>query len=73
MVEHMNIPVGTIKPSFQFTLTQNFNFFNGDIDLISKLIVMFKQNGATANDLTIITPYNQYLDQMNKEMQQIFN
>jgi len=73
IVKHMGMDTERAKLLFGFIQTNNFKVFNGDINLVSQLVTSFKNGGATADQVTIICPFNEPLDALNKECQRIFN
>lgn len=59
---------------FEFvTGTKNFHISEGSIERVYDILRQLHQNGISANDVTIITPYNRDLDELNATAQQIFN
>lgn len=58
---------------FDFVTTENFEILEGTIEVVYDIIRALYQAGVNANDVTVITPYNKELDELNKTMQQIYN
>lgn len=53
--------------------SNNFTMCNGDDSYVRSLIKSFKDNGVSAKDFCIISPYNESLPQINKFTQLIYN
>lgn len=60
-------------PPFQFEETDNFKILDGDISTIRDLIKILQDCGTPSNKITIICPYNKYLQQINQICQEIYN
>jgi exodeoxyribonuclease V alpha subunit len=58
---------------FEYVETPNFSIIDGNIDLIFDIVRIFYEKGVPSSQITIITPYNTNLDELNKTCQQIFN
>lgn len=61
------------EPPFDFVTTDNFNMIDGNIEIVYDVLRALYNGGVSANDITIITPYNREIDLLNKTAQQIFN
>lgn len=58
---------------FDFVQTDNFTLIDGSVERVYDIIrAMYSQN-IPADQLTIITPYNKDLDDLNKTYQEIYN
>lgn len=64
------------SPDYRLKNAKNFTMIDtvktGDYTILETLIKEFKGKGVKRKDLTIITPYNEYLDDINKMAQKIF-
>lgn len=60
-------------PPFQFDETENFKIIDGDISTIRDLIKILQDCGTPSNKITILCPYNKYLQQINQICQEIYN
>jgi exodeoxyribonuclease V alpha subunit len=60
-------------PAFQFIETDSFNIVDGDISVIRDLINILKDSGIPDNNITVISPYNRDLIEINKMCQDIYN
>ena len=60
-------------PPFEFEETDNFNILDGDLSVIKELITVLQDNGVPHNKITVISPYNKYLVQINQICQEIYN
>lgn len=58
---------------FEFVTSSNFTMMEGSIEIVYDVIRALYNSGIPANDITMITPYNQEIDELNKTAQQIFN
>lgn len=58
---------------YRVTLTENFFLYEEGMSKITEIVSTFKRIGMNPNHLTIITPYNKYLDELNKKCQAIWN
>lgn len=59
--------------NFQFTVTENFQLLDGNINFIYDIVRSLKNCGIPSTNVTIISPYNKYLDEINSTCQQVFN
>lgn len=60
-------------PPFDFEVTDNFQIESGTIESVYDIIKALHNCGVTLDKVTIVTPYNKDLDQLNKIYQQIYN
>ncbi len=60
-------------PPFEFEETDNFNILDGGLDMIRDLVKVLQDNGVPSNKITIISPFNKYLPQINQICQKIYN
>lgn len=60
-------------PQFEFEETDNFNIIEGGMDMIRNLLTILQNNNVSGDKITIISPYNKYLQQINKICQNIYN
>lgn len=58
---------------FEFTETDNFTIIEADINAVFELVNAFKQSGIKCTNMTIVTPYNICVEQLNKGCQAIFH
>jgi len=58
---------------FEFVSTDNFLMIPGSIQRIHDVITMLYQNQVIATQVTIISPYNRDLDELNRMSQSVFN
>lgn len=58
---------------FQWQETVNFQLIEGGVERVYDLINAFYAAGKPATSLTIISPYNMCMDEINKVYQQIYN
>jgi len=58
---------------FEFTLTSNFNIIEGPIERVYDIIRGCFSSGIRSDQLVIITPYNRWLDIINRTFQDIYN
>lgn len=58
---------------FEFVTAGNFSLIEGSVDIVYDVLRALYNTGISANDITIITPYNKEIDELNKTAQQIFN
>lgn len=66
-------PEGYIEP-FEFNgAFSNFKIINGNIDLVELIIKKMYGASMKSDQLTVITPYTKYLNQLNNIYQQIYN
>lgn len=77
ILENSNLIVETSEsdyngPPFQFVETDDFNIFDGDVGTIKELLEILKENGENENDITILSPFNKYLNELNYIYQNIF-
>jgi len=56
----------------KFEPTSNFVLMPGNIDQISALAKAFKQQGINPYEITVITPYNKDLEDINKAFQELY-
>jgi hypothetical protein len=64
--------ISGIDSKFHFIPGNNFLTFNADINFISEMLKSFKQQGVNKDHITIITPYIEYIQPLNKMFQDIF-
>lgn len=57
----------------KFKTTLNFQLIEGNIDIVYDIVRALKNQGSGPNDVTILSPYNRSLDELNATCQQIFN
>lgn len=60
-------------PPFEYTLTNNFNILEGDINVVRDLVLALRNCGTKNDDIMIISPYNKYLANINSSCQEIYN
>lgn len=60
-------------PPFDFDEAEDFNIIDGNVDTIKELITILRDNGIDGSKITIISPYNKYLTDINKICQDIYN
>ncbi len=60
-------------PPFEFEEGGSFNIVDGNLSTIKDLIKVLQDNGVTSDKITVISPYNKYLPEINKICQDIFN
>lgn len=58
---------------FEFITSDNFSMFDGNIEIVYDVLRALYNSGIPANEITMITPYNKEIDELNKTAQQIFN
>lgn len=58
---------------FDFIPTENFAVLEGSVELVYDIIRLLYQNNIRSEDLTIVTPYNADLKNLNQTYQQIYN
>lgn len=56
-----------------FDETDNFSMITGGIQNIKSIIDTLYRNGIKGNEVTILSPYNEHLDELNAYCQGIFN
>ena len=59
--------------NFTYTPTDNFLMVDGNMETVTSLVQGFQQQGVAAADLTIITPRNEELAELNRNYQAIYN
>ncbi len=68
---------GSVKQQFlapfEFDVGAGFYLHSGSTKEIYKIITKLYENGIDFENTTVITPYNEYLDIINKKCQEIFN
>lgn len=52
--------------------TENFTFADGPIEVVEDIVKAYYQSGVRAKDITIVTPYNRCLDDLNEMVQNIY-
>jgi hypothetical protein len=60
------------RPPFEFTQTSNFTIMSGNITNVYDIIKTLHSAGANSSNVTIVTPYNKDIDELNKLFQQIY-
>ena len=60
-------------PPFQFEEGGSFNILDGNLNTIKDLLKVLQDNGVSSDKITIICPYNKYLQEINKICQEIYN
>jgi len=60
-------------PPFEFEEGGSFNIVDGNLSTIKDLIKVLQDNGVTSDKITVISPYNKYLPEINRICQDIFN
>lgn len=58
---------------FEFTETDNFTILEGTMEDCLNLVRVAYQSGIKCTNMTIITPYNIWVDRLNKGCQEIFH
>ena len=61
------------KDPFEFTTTSNFVVESGYLSTVYEKIYFYYKKGIPAPDIVILCPYKKYLDEINKEFQEIYN
>lgn len=59
--------------NFNFEITKNFNILPGDISIVQALIQGLYNSGITSDNVTILSPYNKYIANINFICQTIYN
>lgn len=59
--------------NFTFTETSNFAVLEGGIDLVYDIMKGCYAANITAQQVIVLTPYNEYIVPLNREIQNIFN
>lgn len=57
---------------FEFTQTPNFTIMPGNRDNVCDIVKSLHSAGVKSNQVTIVTPYNKDIDELNKMFQQIY-
>lgn len=60
-------------PPFQFQESDDFNIINGSIQDVGELIKILQDSGIPNAKITVISPFNRYLDEINLMCQDIYN
>lgn len=60
-------------PPFDFEEGGSFNILDGDLSTIKDLIKLLQDNGIGSDKITIVSPYNKYLQEINKICQEVYN
>lgn len=60
-------------PPFRFEDSDEFNILEGNTDTIGELVKILQDSGINSNKITVITPFNKYIDEINTICQQIYN
>ncbi len=72
--QQMNQPItGDISEPFQFKSSTNFILSGGDDNTVCNMVRALFRKGIKSTWLTIITPYNMYLKQLNTNVSMIYN
>ena len=71
IIEHKN--ENYTGPEFKFDLTKNFKIFQGDLEIVNKLLQTLENNGIPSEKIVIISPYNRDLDFLNQKCSQLYN
>lgn len=58
---------------FRFVPTKNFSICNNNIEYVADILTQLHNANVPAREITVITPYNRDVDQLNKMAQEIFN
>jgi hypothetical protein len=58
---------------FSFVSTENFSLYEGDLTLVHNIVRLLYQSNIKANELTIVTPFNADLVDLNRACQEIYN
>lgn len=58
---------------FEFAETDNFQIINGDINTVHEIASSLLSIGIDAEQVTVLTPYNRDIEEINRLMQEIFN
>ena len=61
------------KDMFQFAETANFRLLKGGTDLVEHILEMFKTKGLTPDQVQVITPYVECVDQLNILSQKVWD
>ena len=60
-------------PPFQFEETNDFTVVDGDISTVHELLKILQDSGIQSSKITVISPYNKYLSEINQVCQKIYN
>lgn len=60
-------------PPFRFEDSDEFNILEGNTDTIKELIKILQDSGIESKKITVITPFNKYIDEINVICQEIYN
>jgi hypothetical protein len=60
-------------PLFDFVETEDFKILEGDITVVGDLMKILQDCGIPQSKLTVISPYNKYLPDVNGTAQKIYN
>jgi len=60
-----------VSEPFKFQTYSNFFYFPGDVSVVKVVINSLIEKGISSNDITVITPYNECLQELNIAYQNI--
>jgi exodeoxyribonuclease V alpha subunit len=58
---------------FQLQQYDNFLLISGDIDSVFVVVTTLKENGSKCDDITVVCPYNEHINELNTTIQMIFD
>ena len=64
---------GGYRGPFDFTETANFTLTQGNREAVYDIVQALFKAGVNASQITIVTPYNREVDELNQMFQQIFH
>ena len=73
LINSIGIIESPARKSYKFVETDNFKVISGGVDSVNKIVQEYYDQGNSVADLTIITPYNENINQFNDACQKIFN
>ena len=73
IIMNANLMLDPNARPFSFIKTENFKFIEGHKSKAIEIIQAFKETGTTAEEMSILTPYNETSDTINPECQKLFN
>jgi len=60
-------------PPFKFEESDNFNVVEGDVETVKELVTILQDAGTPSNKITVISPFNEYLTEINRICQEVYN
>lgn len=67
-----NMIKNTLK-TFNFSITKNFNIFEGDVERVYDILYAFDEMNIDVSQIIVITPYNRWIDSINSKCQEIYH